>query len=131
MLTHISGQARNCVAKVGAGSTGLVDTLWNPFTVPTTAVYALATGNTHLYVGDSYLGVPGQFLLSFARVSTTGAGIPDTNWSSIANSQARGAVLAIALSESLFLVVFICQLRSTREPFLWFASKAVLQVLGQ
>jgi hypothetical protein len=96
----IGGQSRNCLAKVDTGGTDLVDLNWNPFTgSPTGAVYAVVTDNTNVYVGGSSLGVSGQSSLSLARVSASGTGTPDPNWTGT-NSEADGPVYALALSQT-------------------------------
>lgn len=78
-FTRIGSTGRSGLARVSGTGTGAVDATWNPGA--NNAITAMMLdGSGKLVVGGLFTQLGGLPLARLARVSTTGAGIPDAGW---------------------------------------------------
>jgi hypothetical protein len=95
----VDGVARQRLAKVGTGGTGVVDPTWNPSAGGAFVRRLLYDGvGEHVYVAGAFFSLNGNGTFRrLARVSATGTGALDTTWFPNPNTgTARGLVLDAA-----------------------------------
>ncbi len=85
LFTNVGGFARASLAKVSAFGAGAVDTAWNPNANPGNYDFALAANTNNLFVGGSFTSLGGQNTTNLAKLSMTGTGGADTNWTPTVN----------------------------------------------
>jgi hypothetical protein len=78
-FSSVGGSTINGLAKIG--SSGVVDTTWNPSLSSSARVYALfADGAGSIYAGGSFSGIGGLARSNLARLPTSGTGSADPVW---------------------------------------------------
>jgi Domain of unknown function (DUF5122) beta-propeller len=94
-FTHAGATPRNYLAKLSAGGSGSADPQWDPS--PDEPVLALHSDDEGtLYVAGYFLNIGGQALLNVARISQTGTGQADSNWTA-ASTGPPGKINALDL----------------------------------
>src|SRR3954447_16626723 len=112
-FSNIGGQAKDNLAKLPAGGTGVTDATWAP--QPQGEVHAFALSGTDLFVGGDFGQVSGAVHAALAKVPTTGTGAADTTWVPSVN----GLVSTLAVSGSDLVVGGnFFQLNASDRPFL-------------
>jgi hypothetical protein len=85
LYTSLAGLPRSGLAKLDTVS-GEVDQSWNPRLPTSSGPLALAANGTNLYVGGSFAQVTNQLEMNLAKISLSGVGDADPDWTPSLNS---------------------------------------------
>jgi hypothetical protein len=122
-FSAVGGVARNRLARL-SGTTGALDTTWNPG--PNAAVATMAFFNGAIYVGGQFSNIGGQTRAGLAKLSATGSGAADPTW----NPGSGGNYLSIVADASGNLYVGGTFTISGALPFTFFNNLVRLGSAG-